>query len=303
MKLDLSTKIGTVLFKNPVLAASGTSGYGAILNDIFDVSQLGGIITKSITVKPRKGNPPPRIIETSCGMLNSIGLENRGIQYFLDENLPRLKTFKTNVIASIAGNSDEEYAMLAETLNKQVDAIEVNISCPNVKEGGMSFGQELHSTRKVVETVKAVSSIPIIVKLTPNVTRIEDFAKVCEESGADAISLVNTYNGLSIDIRSRRSNIGAFTGGLSGPAIKPLALYAVWKTAKTVGIPVIGCGGVMNYVDAIEFFMAGASFIEIGSATFREPDASLKILRGIKQFLEDENICCLNDIKGVIHEC
>ncbi len=302
MKVDLSTKIGAVLFKNPVLTASGTSGYGSILSDIFDVSQLGGIITKSITVKPRKGNPPPRIIETSCGMLNSIGLENRGIQYFLDENLPRLKRFKTNVIASIAGNSDEEYAMLAEMLNKQVDAIEVNISCPNVKEGGMSFGQELHSTRKVVEAVKEVSSIPIIVKLTPNVTRIENFAKICEESGADAISLVNTYKGLSIDIRNRRSNIGAFAGGLSGPAIKPLALYAVWKTAKTVDIPVIGCGGLMNYVDAIEFIMAGASFIEIGSATFREPDASLKILRGIKQFLEDENICSLNDIKGVVHE-
>lgn len=300
--MDLSTSIGEVTFKNPVLTASGTFGYGLLMNELFDISLLGGIITKSITVKPRMGNPPPRIIETSCGMLNSIGLENKGIDHFLSEILPVVKDLKTHIIASIAGGSDEEYAILAERLDGEVNALEVNISCPNVREGGMSFGQDLSATERVVRAVKEHSSLPVITKLTPSVTRIQDFARVCEESGADAISLVNTYKGLSVNIIERRSELGGFTGGLSGPAIKPLALFAVWNVSQNVGIPVIGCGGITTWSDAVEFLMAGASFVAIGSATFREPDASLKILEGIKEFMAREKIKHIKEIVGIVKE-
>lgn len=302
MNVDLTVKIGGLRFSNPVLTASGTGGYGLILNDIFDVSQLGGIITKTITLKPRFGNPPPRISETACGMLNSIGLENKGIDSFISETIPKIKTLKTNIIASIAGESCEEFAELAERLDSSVDAIEVNISCPNVKEGGMAFGQNESSTKKVVEDVRKRTSLPLIIKLTPNVTRIEDFARICEDCGADGVSLVNTYKGLSIDIYKRRSDIGRFTGGLSGPAIKPLALYAVWITSQNVKIPVIGCGGITDPEDAVEFFMVGASLIEIGSATFRNPMASLDILKGLESFMVKEKIKSIKDITGIIHE-
>ena len=302
MKIDLSTKIGKLKFKNPVLTASGTFGYGLLINEIFDISRLGGIITKSITIRSRPGNPAPRIVETACGMLNSIGLENKGIENFLDEVLPEIKSFKTNVIVSIAGETVDEYGRLAEKLDRNVSAIEVNISCPNVKKGGMSFGQDLSSTKEVVKKVRRKTSLPVIVKLTPNITRIEDIAKVSEENGADAVSIVNTYEGLSIDIYERNSKLGGFTGGLSGPAIKPLALYAVWKVAKNIDVPVIGCGGIMNFSDAIEFFMAGASLIEVGSATFSDPNASLRILKGVKHFLEEENIKSIKEIVGIVDE-
>lgn len=300
--MDLSISIGKVMFKNPVLTASGTFGYGLLMNEIFDISLLGGIITKSITVKPRLGNPAPRIIETSCGMLNSIGLENKGIDHFLNEILPEISRLKTHIIASIAGGTEEEYALLAERLEGKVSAVEVNISCPNVREGGMSFGQDPSATERVVRAVRDNTSLPVIAKLTPNVTRIEQFAEACEESGADAISLVNTYKGLSVNIIERRSDLGGFTGGLSGPAIKPLALFAVWNVAQHVGIPIIGCGGITTWSDAIEFMMAGASLIEIGSATFRTPDASLKILEGIKRFMVRENIKHIKEIVGVVKE-
>jgi dihydroorotate dehydrogenase (NAD+) catalytic subunit len=300
--MDLSTSIGKVAFKNPVLTASGTFGYGLLMNELFDISLLGGIITKSITVKPRLGNPPPRIIETSCGMLNSVGLENKGIDHFLHEILPVVRELGTNIIAGIAGETDEEYAVLSEQLDEKVSALEVNISCPNVKEGGMSFGQDLAATERVVRAVREHSSLPVIVKLTPNVSSIEEFAKVCEESGADAISVVNTYKGLSVNIIERRSALGGFTGGLSGPAIKPLALFAVWNVSQHVGIPVIGCGGITTWRDAVEFLMAGASLIAIGSATFREPDASLKILEGIKQFMVRERIHNVKEIVGIVKE-
>ncbi len=302
MKIDLTTKIGKLKFKNPVLTASGTFGYGLVMNDMFDISHLGGIITKSVTIKPRGGNAAPRILETSCGMLNSIGLENGGVENLLKEILPKIRRFKTNIIVSIAGSTVGEYGKLAEILDRHVDAIEVNISCPNVKSGGMSFGQEVSSTKRVVKRVKKKTSVPVIVKLTPNVTRIEDIAKVSEDNGADAVSLVNTYKGFSIDIYKRKSKLGGFTGGLSGPAIKPLALYAVWKVAGNVNIPVIGCGGIMDSNDALEFFMAGASLIEVGSASFLKPDASLKILKGIRRFLEKEKIKGIKDIVGVLDE-
>ncbi|MCK4396307.1 dihydroorotate dehydrogenase [candidate division WOR-3 bacterium] len=302
MKIDLTTEIGKLKFKNPVLTASGTFGYGLLMKKIFDISRLGGIITKSITIRSRPGNPAPRIVETACGMLNSIGLENKGIENFLDEVLPEIKSFKTNVIVSIAGETVDEYGRLAEKLDRNVSAIEVNISCPNVKKGGMSFGQDLSSTKEVVKKVRRKTSLPVIVKLTPNITRIEDIAKVSEENGADAVSIVNTYEGLSIDIYERNSKLGGFTGGLSGPAIKPLALYAVWKVAKNIDVPVIGCGGIMNFSDAIEFFMAGASLIEVGSATFSDPNASLRILKGVKHFLEEENIKSIKEIVGIVDE-
>jgi dihydroorotate dehydrogenase (NAD+) catalytic subunit len=235
-------------------------------------------------------------------MLNSIGLENKGIEHFLSEILPAINELNTQIIASIAGGTEEEFAALAEQLGDRVSALEVNISCPNVREGGMSFGQDLSATERVVRTVKEHARIPVIVKLTPNVTRIEQFAKVCEESGADAISMVNTYKGLSVNIVERRSELGGFTGGLSGPAIKPLALFAVWNVSQHVSIPIIGCGGITTWRDAVEFLMAGASLIAIGSATFREPDASLKILEGIKQFMARENIKKVKEIVGVVKE-
>jgi dihydroorotate dehydrogenase (NAD+) catalytic subunit len=300
--MDLSSTIGALTFKNPVLTASGTFGYGLLMNEIFDISLLGGIITKSVTMKPRLGNPPPRTVETACGMLNSIGLENKGIDHFINEILPATKDFRTNIIASIAGENDEEYGTLAERLDGKVDALEVNISCPNVKEGGMSFGQDLLATERVIRAVKGSTSLPVIAKLTPNVTRIEDFAVVCEESGADAISLVNTYKGLSVNIIERRSGIGGFSGGLSGPAIKPLALFAVLSVSRSVDIPVIGCGGISTWADAVEFVMVGASLVEVGSATFREPDASLKILEGIKEFMVREKIRNIKEIVGVVKE-
>ena len=236
MNIDLTTKIGELRFKNPVLTASGTFGYGLIMEEFSDVSLLGGIITKSITLKPKVGNPAPRIAETACGMLNSIGLENRGIDNFLEDILPGIRRFKTNIIASIAGKDEDEYGLLAERLDRQVSAIEVNISCPNVKEGGMSFGQDISSTKRVVKKVRMKTALPVIVKLTPNVTSIEDIAKVSEDNGADAVSLVNTYKGLSVDIHSGRSKLGGFAGGLSGPAIKPLALYSIWKVARNIDI-------------------------------------------------------------------
>lgn len=301
-KTDLSVSVGGVTFNNPVLTASGTFGYGLLMNELFDISLLGGIITKSITVEARPGNPRPRIIETSCGMLNSIGLENKGIDHFLSEILPAVRGFRTHIIASIAGGTEEEFALLAERLGEQVSALEVNISCPNVRQGGMSFGQDLSATERVVRTVKEHSPIPVIVKLTPNVTRIEQFAKVCEQSGADAISLVNTYKGLAVNIVERRSELGGFTGGLSGPAIKPLALFAVWNVSQHVTIPVIGCGGITTWGDAVEFLMAGASLVAVGSATFREPDASLKILEGLKKFMVREKIKRIEDIIGVVKE-
>ncbi len=298
--MNLSTSIGKVVFKNPVLTASGTFGYGLLMNELFDISALGGIITKSITAKPRPGNPPPRIIETPCGMLNSIGLENKGIDHFLKEILPAAGELDTHIIASIAGETEDEYAMLAEQLTDRVSALEVNISCPNVKKGGMSFGQDLIATEQVVRAVRDHTSLPVIAKLTPNVTRIEEFASVCEESGADAIAVVNTYKGLAVNIVERRSELGAVTGGLSGPAIKPLALFSVWNVAQHVAIPIIGCGGITTWHDAIEFLMAGASLIAIGSATFREPDASLKILDGIKAFMTREHIKHVKEIVGVV---
>jgi dihydroorotate dehydrogenase (NAD+) catalytic subunit len=302
LKTELEMSIGNLRFKNPVITASGTFGYGMLMNEIFDVSQLGGIVTKSITLNRREGNLPPRISETPCGMLNSIGLENKGVEDFIEKIVPQITNIKTNIITSIAGESIEDYYKIAVRLDDLIDAIEINVSCPNVKKGGIEFGQDAEAIEKIIKEVKKTISIPLIVKLTPNVTRIEDFAIKCEDSGADAICVVNTYKGLAIDISTRKSKLGGFTGGLSGPAIKPLALYAVWKVADSVNIPVIGGGGITNYQDAIEFFMAGASFVVIGSATFREPEASLSILNGIKQYLKEEKISSIETIIGIINE-
>jgi len=299
---NLEVQIGSLRFKNPVLTASGTFGNGQIMNEIFDVSVLGGIITKSITLKPKEGNPAPRIVETSCGMLNSIGLENAGLDNFLNNILPKIQLLRTNKIASIAGASEEEYGMLAEKLDGKVNGLEINISCPNVKRGGMSFGQDVDSVARITKIVRRKTSLPFIVKLTPNVTHIEDIAKACEENGADAVSLVNTYKGMAIDVRQRISKLGSFSGGLSGPAIKPLALYAVSQVYSKVNIPVIGCGGIMNVVDALEFIMAGATLIEVGSATFREPMAAPKIVEGLKLYCEKEKIGILEKIRGIVNE-
>lgn len=302
MKTELEMYIGNLRFNNPIIVASGTFGYGMLMNEIFDVSQLGGIVTKSITLNRREGNLPPRISETPCGMLNSIGLENKGVENFIEKIVPEITNIKTNMIVSIAGESLEDYYKIAVRLDNLIDAIEINVSCPNVKKGGIEFGQDLDIIENIIKKVKKEITVPVIVKLTPNVSHIEDFAKKSEDSGADAICVVNTYKGLAVDISTRKSKLGGFTGGLSGPAIKPLALYAVWKVANSVNIPVIGGGGIINYQDAIEFFMAGASFVVIGSATFRDPDASLSILKGIRQHLKKEKIGSIKAIIGVINE-
>ncbi len=302
MKANLEVQIGALKFKNPVLTASGTFGYGKIMGRIIDISSLGGIITKSITTKPKEGNPAPRIVETPCGMLNSIGLENKGLENFLTEVLPEIQKFKTNKIASIAGESVDEYKILSETLDGKVDALEVNISCPNVRNGGMSFGQDMDSVKNITRAVRENTSLPVIVKLTPNVTNIKGIAKICENSGADAISLVNTYKGLSIDTDGKVSKLGSFSGGLSGPAIKPLALYAVSEVYSEVTIPVIGCGGIMDASDAIEFIMAGATLIEVGSATFRDPMAAIKIVQGLKIYSDKEKMNKIMEIRGIVNE-
>jgi len=269
------------------MVASGTFGYGIEPAELIDLNQLGAIITKTITLKPREGNPPPRIVETASGMLNAIGLQNAGVQDFIKNSLPFLAKFDTPVIANIAGESASEYAELAKILGKEktIKGIEINISCPNVKKGGVQFGVDPKLTEEVVKAVRKATKLPIITKLTPNVTDITIIAKAAEKAGSNAVSLINTLMGMSIDIENRKSKIGNITGGLSGPAIKPIAVRMVWQVAKAVKIPVIGLGGIMTAEDAIEFFIAGASAVQVGTANFVDNNSPLKIVKGIENYL------------------
>ena len=300
MAVNLDVEIAGIKLKNPVIAASGTFGYGEEYSEVTDISKLGAIITKTVTLKPREGNPPPRLCETPSGMLNSIGLQNDGIEALVKEHLPFLSKFKVPVIVNIAGDTPEEFAALAKRLDKEpvVKGLELNISCPNVKQGGMLFGVDPKLTVEVVKAVKKVTALPIIAKLTPNVTDIALIAKAAQDAGADAVSLINTVLGMAINVENWKSKIAAGPAGLSGPAIKPIAVRMVWQVAKAVKIPVIGIGGIMTPEDAIEFFLAGACAVQVGTANFVDPEACAKIIGGIKSYLEARGLSGIKDLIG-----
>ncbi|MBT3601524.1 MAG: dihydroorotate dehydrogenase [Candidatus Latescibacteria bacterium] len=299
--LDLSTKITNDLtIQNPVMMASGTFGHGAEYASLFDLGQLGGVVTKTITFHSRAGNAPPRTAETPSGMLNSIGLTNPGIDGFISEKVPPLAALNTCRVVSIAGTSDEEFAEMARRFNdlEGVDALELNISSPNMKDGGMLFGCVEKSAHDVTKAVKAVSKLPIIVKLTPNVTDITAIAKAVEDGGADGIALINTLLGMAVDVNTRRPILGNITGGLSGPAIKPVALALTWKVVDTVSIPVIGMGGITTARDALEFLIIGASAVQVGTATFVHPGAALEVIDGIADYCKTNGMANLSELIG-----
>ncbi len=299
--MDLTTHIGGGLeLKNPVMLASGTFGHGAEYNHLFDLSRLGGIVTKTITYHPRAGNATPRTTETPSGMLNSIGLTNPGIDAFIKEKIPPLAELETGRVVSLAGTSNEEFAEMARRFNDLpgVDALELNISSPNMKDGGQLFGCREAAAHAVTASVTSVSTLPVIVKLTPNVTDITSVAGAVEEGGADGIALINTLLGMAIDVTSRRPILGNITGGLSGPAIKPVALAMVWKVADRVSVPIVGMGGIVTAQDAIEFLIAGASAIQVGTTTFINPWAGLEIVDGIAEYCNAQGISSLSQIVG-----
>jgi dihydroorotate dehydrogenase (NAD+) catalytic subunit len=301
--VNLDISIGDLRFKNPVLTASGTFGNGSEFDDFFDVSRLGGIILKGTTLENREGNPYPRMAETASGMLNAVGLQNKGIDYFEKTIYPKVSSYSTNIIANINGSYIDDYVALAERINKldKIAAIELNISCPNVKMGGMAFGTNLASAREATREVRKVYSKKLIVKLSPNVTNIVEFAKAVEEEGADSVSLINTLLGMAVDTRKMKPSLSTITGGLSGPAIKPVALRMVWQVANAVRIPVIGIGGIMTAEDAIEFLVAGATAIQVGTASFIDPMASVKILEGIEKYLMKKGFSDVKEITGYIN--
>ena len=301
-KPDLKVNIGAIELQNPVMTASGTFGYAREFEGLVDLNRLGAIIVKGLSLEPTKGNPPPRIVETPCGMLNAIGLENVGIDVFVKEKLPFLQTLFPPIFANIYGTSIEAYAELAARVDEleAIAGVEVNISCPNVKAGGIAFGADPNSAFKVVKAVRKKTSKQLIVKLSPNVTDITIIARSAEEAGADALSLINTITGMAIDIETRRPKIANITGGLSGPAIKPVALRMVWQVAQAAQIPVVGIGGIMTAVDALEFFIAGATAVQIGTANFTNPRTTLEIIDGIEKFLSQNKIDRVADIIGTL---
>jgi dihydroorotate dehydrogenase (NAD+) catalytic subunit len=289
-----------LLLANPVMTASGTFGYGTEYSHIFDIQRLGAIVCKGTTLKPREGNPQPRLAETPCGLLNSIGLQNIGVKALIKEKAPIWATWRVPVIVNIVGETIDDYAQLTRELDgvAGISGLEINIGCPNIKAGGAEFGAKPETAAEVTTTVKAATSLPVLVKLTPNTTDIAKVAKAVAEAGADAISLINTLKGMAIDITRRRPLLGGITGGLSGPAIKPVALCMVYEVASAVDVPVIGCGGITTSSDALEFIMAGASAIQVGTASFTNPSAPLDVLEGIEQFMEKEGIENLADLIG-----
>lgn len=299
---DLSVQVGPLRLKNPVLTASGTFGYGKEFSPVMDPDLLGGIVVKGISLKPMAGNPPPRIVETPCGMLNAIGLANVGLENFLSEKLPWLQKLNTCVIVNIYGHTLDEYGAVASGLKgvPGIAALEVNISCPNVEQGGMAFGTDPGMAARVTERVLKETDKPIIVKLSPNVTDIRVIARAVEKAGAHAVSLINTLTGMAIDIETGTPKLANGSGGLSGPAIRPVALHMVHQVVRTVSIPVIGMGGIMEARDALEFLIAGARAVQVGTANFANPGSSLTILEGIGQFLRDRDIKTINDIIGTL---
>lgn len=297
--MNTKVTIGGVLWNNPVTTASGTFGSGMEYSDFVDINRLGAITTKGVSCVPWVGNPTPRIAETDSGMLNAIGLQNPGVDVFIERDLEFLKQFHTNIIVNVCGKTTKEYVEVVERLSDTlVDMLEINISCPNVKEGGIAFGQHCDSAYTITKEIKKVAKQPIIMKLSPNVTDISEMAKAVEDAGADAISLINTITGMKIDINKRQFALHNKTGGLSGPAIKPIAIRMVYQVASSVKIPIIGMGGIMSAEDGIEFLMAGASAIAVGTANFINPNATMEIIDGIVQFMKDNKIDDINDIIG-----
>jgi len=301
-KPNIRVNIGGVKLRNPVMTASGTFGYASEFEKLIDLNRLGAIIVKGLSLEPSRGNPPPRIVETPCGMLNAIGLENVGLKAFVKEKLPFLKRLETPIFVNIYGKSVVEYAELAARLDdiEDVSGIEVNISCPNVKSGGLAFGAYPDSASEVVNAIRDKTEKPMMVKLSPNVTDITEIARSVEAAGADSISLINTLTGMVIDIETRRPKLANITGGLSGPAIKPVALRMVWQVAQNVKIPVIGVGGIMTAKDALEFLIAGAVAVQVGTANFINPHATIDIIEGIEAFLIEGKIPDLADIIGTL---
>ena len=297
---NLNVNIGKLEFKNPVLLASGTFGYGTEFEDFVDLSQLGGIFVKGTTLHPREGNDYPRMAETSSGMLNAVGLQNKGVDYFISYIYPLIKNIDTHFMVNVSGSTIEEYVACAEKINdlEKIPAIELNISCPNVKEGGMAFGTTCASAAQVVKAVRKVYHKLLIVKLSPNVTDISEIAKSVESEGADAVSLINTLLGMAIDAEKRKPVLSTVTGGLSGPCIKPVALQMVYRTSKAVKIPVIGIGGISNWKDAVEFILAGATAIQIGTANFIDPTVSTKVIEGIDDYLNRHGFESVKEIIG-----
>ena len=296
----LETKIGGLTLKNPVLTASGTFGYGTEFSEFIDLSRLGGYIIKGTTLNPREGNPYPRMAETPSGMLNCVGLQNKGVHYLKDHIYPNIKDIDSCLIVNLSGSTVEDYAEAAEIIGTmdKVQAIEVNISCPNVKQGGMAFGTTTQGVEQVVSAVRKAYNKTLIVKLSPNVTSITDMALAAEAAGADSVSLINTLMGMAIDAERRKPLLSMVTGGLSGPCVKPVALRCVWQVAKAVKIPVVGLGGIMNATDAIEFFLAGATAIEIGTANFIDPETTVKVVDGINEYLDRHNFKSITEIIG-----
>lgn len=298
--IDLSVNLAGLELKNPVLTASGTFGYGREFEELLDLNRLGGIVAKGISLQPRPGNPPPRIVETACGMLNAIGLENVGIEQFLKEKTPFFKTLRTKVIANVLGDSVEDYSLLAETLNEEpsIAGLEVNISCPNVKAGGVAFGTSPKMAASVTAAVRDKYKKTLIIKLSPNVSDIVAIAKSVQDAGADGVSLINTVIGMAIDVRTRRPKLANIIGGLSGPAIKPIALRMVWQVARNISIPVIGIGGISSTEDALEFLIAGASAVQIGTANFITPGISEKIVAGLEEYCREIKAGSIKEIIG-----
>ena len=299
---DLRTSIGKLELANPVMTASGTFGYGTEFADFVDLEKLGGVIVKGTTLHHREGNPYPRMAETPSGMLNAVGLQNKGVDYFCEKIYPTIKDYKTNMIVNVSGSAIEDYVATAERINAldNIPAIELNISCPNVKRGGMAFGVTAKGAEEVVSAVRKAYDKTLIVKLSPNVTDITEIARAAEAAGADSVSLINTLLGMAIDAERRRPVLSTITGGMSGPAVKPIALRMVWQVAKAVGIPVVGLGGITNATDAIEFLLAGASAIEVGTANFMDPAVTGKIVDGINEYLDRHGFASVKDIIGAL---
>ncbi len=301
--MNLEVSIGGLKLKNPVMTASGTFGYGEEYSEFVDLNRLGAVVVKGLSLKPKEGNPPPRVVETAAGMLNAIGLQNIGIERFVEEKLPFLKRFDTAVIANFFGDSVDEYAEAAERLSgvDGIHGLEMNISCPNKQAGWCIFGTDPKVTAQVVGAVRKKTALPLIVKLSPNVTDISLMARVAMDAGADAVSLINTITGMSIDIRTRRPRLANITGGLSGPAVKPIAIRMVYDVYRSLKIPIIGMGGIMNAADAVEFILAGASAVAVGTANFVNPRATVEILDGIIDYMKKEGIEDIGSLTGTVH--
>lgn len=301
-KVNIAVEIAGLKMKNPMLTASGTFGFGEEFADFINLEDLGGFIVKGTTLEPREGNPYPRMAETPSGMLNAVGLQNKGVDYFIENIYPRLKDLDTNVIVNVSGAKIEDYVAVAEKLNSlgRIPAIEVNISCPNVKQGGMAFGTTTAGAEAVTSAIRKAWDKTLIVKLSPNVTSIADIAKAVEGGGADSVSLINTLMGMAIDVERRKPRLSTITGGLSGAAVKPVAIRMVWQVAKAVSIPVVGLGGISNGADAIEFMLAGARAVQIGTANFIDPQVTIKAIRWMEQWCERHGVADINEIVGEI---